>query len=125
MVEPIEPVKGAAFPFRIDPRSGGVATTEGPAKIKENLAHLLLSRAGERVMLREYGGGVSQLFQENINDGLIAVARLQIGGAMLRFEPRALPQEVHVVDREGELLLVVAYLQAGVPNIQSVAIALG
>ena len=125
MVEPIEPVKGAAFPFRIDPRSGAVATAEGAAKVKENLEHLLLSHAGERVMLREYGGGVSQLHQENINDGLVAVARLQIGGAMLRFEPRALPQEVHVVDREGELLLVVTYLQAGVPNIQSVAIALG
>ena len=84
MAEPIEPVKGAAFPFAIDPRSGGVATTEGAAKVKENLEHLLLSHAGERVMLREYGGGVSQLYQENINDGLIAVARLQIGGAMLR-----------------------------------------
>jgi uncharacterized protein len=125
MAEPIEPVKGTAFPFAIDPRSGGVATTEGAAKVKENLEHLLLSHAGERVMLREYGGGVSQLFQENINDGLIAVARLQIGGAMLRFEPRALPQDVHVVDRDGELLLVVTYLQAGTPGIQSVAIALG
>jgi phage baseplate assembly protein W len=125
MVEAIEPVKGAAFPFRIDPRSGGVATAEGAAKVKQNVEHLLLSRAGERVMLRDYGGGVTQLLQENINEGLVAVARLQIGGAMLRFEPRALPQEVRVVDREGELLLVVAYLQAGVPNIQSVAIALG
>lgn len=125
MADPIAPVKGLAFPFRIDPRSGGVAIAEGPSKLRENLQHLLLTRVGERVMLREYGGGVSQLLQENINEGLIAVARLQIGGAMLRFEPRAVPQDVHVVDRAGELWLIVTYLQAGVPDIQSVAIALG
>ena len=125
MADAMEQVKGPAFPFRIDPRSGGVATSDGASKLEENLEHLLLSRAGERVMLREYGGGVSQLFQENVNDGLLAVARLQIGGAMLRFEPRAMPQDLRVVDRDGELLLIVTYLQAGAPGIQSIAIELG
>jgi Bacteriophage baseplate protein W len=118
----IPTLRGFAFPFRIDPRSGGIAATEGPPKLGENLQHLLLTRVGERLMLRDYGGGVSQLVQENINDGLLAVARLQIGHAILRFEPRVLPQEVAVIPNEGELTLRVQYIQAEVPALQAAVI---
>ena len=115
-------IRGFTFPFRIDPRSGGVAITEGDEKYKENLKHLLLTRIGERVMLRQYGGGVTPLFQENINDGLIAVARHQISKSILRFEPRILPQEVSVIPKNGELYLRVIYIQADQPGLQTTVI---
>jgi uncharacterized protein len=115
-------IRGISFPFRIDSRSGGVAITEGDDKFKENLKHLLLTRVGERVMLRQYGGGVTQLLQENINDGLIAVARHQISKAILRFEPRILPQEVSVIAKEGELFLRVIYIQANKSGLQTTLI---
>jgi uncharacterized protein len=118
-------LRGFAFPFRIDPRSGGVASTEGADKLKENLKHLLLTRIGERVMLRGYGGGVTQLLHENINDGLIAVARHQISRAILTFEPRVLPQEVTVIPRNGELFLRVLYIQADMPGLQTAVIPIG
>ena len=115
-------IRGFAFPFRIDARTGGVAITEGDAKLKDNLKHLLLTRIGERVMLREYGGGVTQLLHENINDGLIAVARHQIGKSILRYEPRVLPQEVTVIPKDGELYLRVSYIQADLPGLQTTVI---
>jgi uncharacterized protein len=115
-------IRGISFPFRIDPRSGGVAITEGDDKFKENLKHLLLTRVGERLMLRQYGGGVTQLLQENINDGLIAVARHQISKAILQFEPRILPQEVSVIAKEGELFLRVIYIQANKSGLQTTII---
>ena len=115
-------IRGFAFPFRIDARTGGVAITEGDAKLKENLKHLLLTRIGERVMLREYGGGVTQLLHENINDGLIGVARHQIGKSILRYEPRVLPQEVVVIPKDGELYLRVSYIQADLPGLQTTVI---
>jgi phage baseplate assembly protein W len=118
-------LRGVAFPFRIDPRSGGVAATEGPDKLTENLERLLLSRIGERLMVRDYGGGVSQLLQENINDGLIALARQQVGQAMLRYEPRALPEDITVLPRDGELFLRIRYLQAEEPGVQTTAIRIG
>lgn len=118
------PLRGFAFPFRIDPRSGGVAATEGAGKLQENLEHLLLSRVGERLMVRDYGGGVSQLLQENINDGLLAVARLQVSHAILRYEPRVLPQDVGVVGDGGSLWLRVQYVQAEDPGVQTTAIPL-
>ena len=121
----IAPLRGVAFPFRIDPRTGGVAATEGPRKLQENLERLLLTRAGERLMLRDYGGGVSALLQENINDALVAVARQQVGQAILRFEPRVLPQDIAVVPHEGELYLRVRYLQAEDPGVATAAIRVG
>jgi uncharacterized protein len=119
------PLKGVAFPFRIDPRTGGTAVTAGPRKLAENLQHLLLSRIGERVMLRDYGGGVSQLVQENVNDALVAIARQQVGAAILRYEPRVIPQDIAVVPRGAELFLRIRYLQAEEPGVRTAAIRIG
>jgi phage baseplate assembly protein W len=125
MPDGANPLRGVAFPFRIDPRSGSVAATEGPDKLTENLERLLLSRIGERLMVRDYGGGVSQLLHENINEGLIAVARQQVGQAMLRYEPRALPEDIAVLPRDGELFLRIRYIQAEEPGVQTTAIRIG
>ncbi len=115
-------IRGFAFPFRVDSSTGGVAATEGPEKLRENLKHLLLTRIGERVMRRQYGGGVTQLLHENINDGLIAVARHQISKGILRFEPRVLPQEVAVIPQNGQLYLRITYIQADMSGLQTAVI---
>jgi phage baseplate assembly protein W len=120
--ETLTELRGVAFPFRVDPRSGRVATSAGADKLEDNVEHLLLTRIGERLVSRDYGGGVTQLFQENVNDGLIAVARHQISRALLRFEPRVLPQEVSVRARGAELFLVVRYLQGLTPSLQTTVI---
>jgi uncharacterized protein len=118
-------LSGVAFPFRIDPRTGGTAVTSGAPKLTENLRRLLLSRIGERVMLRDYGGGVSQLLQQNINDALVAIARQQVGAALLRYEPRVVPQDIAVIPRDGELFLRIRYLQAEEPGVRTAAIRIG
>jgi phage baseplate assembly protein W len=115
-------LRGTAFPFRIDPRSGAVATSAGAAKLEDNVEHLLLTRIGERTAVREYGGGVTQLFQENVNDALIEVARHQIARALLRFEPRVLPDEISLHPRDGELLLLVRYFEGETPAVQTTVI---
>jgi phage baseplate assembly protein W len=117
-------VSGFAYPFSIDPRTGGVASASGDDKLRQNLKHLLLTRIGERVMLRQYGGGVTQLLQENINDGLLAVAKHQIARAVVTYEPRVMLQEITVIPGNGVLILRMTYLQAGTPGLQSVAIPL-
>jgi phage baseplate assembly protein W len=119
------PLSGVGFPFRIDPRSGRVATAGGTDKLTQNLQRLLLTRAGERVMLRDYGGGVNQLLQENINDALVTVARQQVGQAILRYEPRVVPQDIGVVSRDAELFLRVVYLQGEDPGVRTAAIRIG
>jgi uncharacterized protein len=118
-------IRGISFPFRVDPRTGGIAVSAGPTKLRENVVHLLLTRVGERPMLREYGGGVTQLFQENVDEGLVAIAQHQVVKAMLRFEPRVLPQQVSVVEAEpGTLLLRVQYVETTQPGVQQALIRL-
>lgn len=125
MAETVTELRGVAFPFRIDPGSGRVATSADAEKLEDNVEHLLLTRIGERTASRDYGGGVTQLFQENVNDGLIEVARHQISRALLRFEPRILPQEVSVRARGAELFVVVRYIQAVSPSVQTTVIPIG
>jgi phage baseplate assembly protein W len=116
---------GLAFPFAIDPRTGAVATASGNDKLRQNLKHLLLTGIGERLMQRQYGGGVTQLLQENLNDGLIAVAKHQIARAVVTYEPRVMLQEITAIPGNGTLTLRMTYLQAGTPGLQTVAIPLG
>jgi uncharacterized protein len=123
--EALPELRGVAFPFRIDPRSGRVATSARAEKLEDNVEHLLLTRIGERVVARSYGGGVTQFFQENVNDGLIAVARHQLSRALLRFEPRVLPQEIDVRARDGELFLLVSYVEGETPGAQTAVFPIG
>lgn len=115
---------GFAFPFRIDPDTGAVARTEGDAKLRENIRQLLLTNVGERLMLREYGGGARQLLHENINDGLLAVTRHLLTRALLRFEPRVLPTELTIIPRDGELYIRLRYTVVDTAETQTVAIPL-
>ena len=66
---------------------------------------------------------MTQLLHENVNDGLIAVARHQITKSLLQFEPRVLPQEVSVIDQNDVLWLRVRYLVAGTPGLQTALIS--
>jgi uncharacterized protein len=116
---------GAAFPFGIDPRTGGVAVAHGSPKLRQNLEHLILTGVGERFMAREYGGGLGQMLQANINDGLLAVARHRITGAIVRYEPRVLPHDIAVIGRGAELLIRVEYVEAGDPSIRTAVVAVG
>lgn len=118
------PIQGFAFPFAIDSRTGGVATAAESEKLQQNIKHLLLTHIGERAMLRTYGGGVSGLYQESINDGLLAVAQHQVAKAMLQFEPRLVPQEIRVTANEGQLYLVVRYLEPNTQALQQAIIPL-
>lgn len=117
-------IRGISFPFCIDPRSGGVAISEGNEKIQQNLKHLLLTGIGERVMVRQYGGGARQLLFENINDGLIAIAQHQLTRAILTFEPRVLPQEVSVLSHteDGQVFIRIRYIQADKQGMQIINI---
>ncbi len=118
-------LRGFAFPFRIDSRTGGVAVTEGAdRKLQENLKHLLLTRVGERVMLRNYGGGVTDLLHEPINNALMGLARHQITKAILQFEPRVLPEDVAVIPQEAELYLRVEYIHAESQSTETAVIPL-
>jgi Bacteriophage baseplate protein W len=94
--DPNREPRGFAFPFRFDPLSGGIAWAEGPAKLHDNVMHLLQTNPGERVMRRTYGGGLRDLVQDPNDDVLRALAQHRIGKAIADHEPRIRPLRITV-----------------------------
>jgi phage baseplate assembly protein W len=87
---------GFAFPFRIapsgpagGPRLAGVRRAAGAEKIRDDVRHLLLTRVGERLMLRAYGGGVQHSLQEPKSSTLRALVRHEIEQALRVYLPDA------------------------------------
>ncbi|WP_067463982.1 GPW/gp25 family protein [Actinomadura macra] len=100
---------GPAFPFRIE--SGGVARAVDDDKVEADLRHLLAGRAGERVMLRDYGTAVPARLQEPGSASLAPLLRRDIERALGRFMPEVrLTAPVRVVVNEERLTVVIEYV---------------
>lgn len=111
MAEP----RGAAFPFRVDPQTGGVAWTTGMDKIRDNLRILLATRLGERPMLRDFGSRVHSLVHEPNDDVTADLMRKQAHEAVVRWERRVVVTRARLVRNDGELRLVLEYVHSDRP----------
>jgi phage baseplate assembly protein W len=88
------PITGFAFPFAIDPATGGVRTLSDDDKLRANIIHIVLTNVGERIMRRRYGGGVRQLVQDPNDQILATLIQHQIGKTVGQLEPRVLLQNL-------------------------------
>jgi uncharacterized protein len=86
------PIMGFAFPFAIDPTTGGVKTLSDDDKLRANIVHIVLTNVGERIMRRSYGGGVRQLVQDPNDQILSTLIQHQIGKTVGQLEPRVILQ---------------------------------
>lgn len=120
-----EVIQGFAFPFRIDPATGGVAAQQGGDKLRENVIHIVLTTVGERVMRRDYGGGARRLLQDPNNDALRAIARREIGRGIERNEPRVEVKAVDVEQDGATLFITVLYTVRVTRETQTVSVPIG
>jgi phage baseplate assembly protein W len=118
-----EEIRGFSIPFRIGP-GGGVAQESEAEKLKENIIHILLTGVGERVMRRDYGGGIRQLVHDPNNDALRALVQHQIGKSIGQWEPRVLLQSVTVTQQDSTLIAHVDYIVRRTREPQSVSVPL-
>ena len=106
---------GVAYPFRINPDTGGVAWSHGPVKVREDLRILLGTRFGERPMLRDYGSRLHTLVHEP-NDNVTAdLMRKQAHEALVRWERRVIVTRAALDRRNGDLSLIVNYIHSDQP----------
>lgn len=120
------PIRGFSMPFRIDPATGGVAVQEDETeKLKENIIHILLTGVGERVMRRDYGGGMRQLVHDPNNEALRAVVQHQIARTIGRWEPRVLLQSVTVSQEDGTLVATLQFLVRQTQQQESLSVPIG
>lgn len=89
-MNPLDDVRGAAFPFRIDPVTGRVAVTEGEAKVADDVRVIIGTRLGERPLLRTFGTRIPGLVHDPDDDVLVRIALDQAVEALLQWEPRIL-----------------------------------
>jgi uncharacterized protein len=90
----LDAVAGPAFPFRIDPATGRVATADGDAKVMQNVRVLLATRLGERPLQRDYGTRLPGLVHDPNDEVIVDIAVQQAREAIMRWEPRVVPAEV-------------------------------
>jgi phage baseplate assembly protein W len=111
-VSDIDLVLGIGVPFGIDPTTGGVATTSGADKIRQNLRVLLTTRTGERPMQRDFGTRIPTLAFEPNDDVLVDLIETQARQAMLQWEPRVIVTNTALVNRNdtGYLELEIDYV---------------
>jgi phage baseplate assembly protein W len=110
-----DPIAGPSFPFRIDPTTGGVAWAFGTDKLRQNIRLIIGTRYGERPMLRDFGTRVHQLVHDP-NDAVLAdLLKQQVHQSLLQFEPRILLTQTSVQQSEGELHMVLNYMQTTAP----------
>ena len=102
------PLRGLALPFRIT--GGRVAVAEDTRKAEDDLRHLLTTRVGERMLRRDYGGGMHQYLHQADNQAIRALLRHGVELALRNHLPQLqLAGPVRVVHGEGELRVLIDY----------------
>lgn len=111
----IDEIQGMAFPFRIDPETGGVSWMTGAEKIRQNVRLILGTRHGERPMLRDFGSRLHSLVHEP-NDAVLAdILKNQAQQVLLQWEPRILALQTRVEQTQSDVRVHIAYVHSDAP----------
>jgi|SRR3972149_8671578 len=118
-------VRGVAFPFSIDPATGGVAWASGREKIRQDVRLMLSTRYGERPMLRDFGTRLHSLLHDPNDDVLADLLRNQVQETLIQWEPRILVTEIQIEQQEGEVRLRLDYIHTSEPVTGQMILPLG
>ena len=101
--------RGIAFPF-------GKSATSFPAEVsdadlvKESIQQIILTSPGERVMRPDFGSNAYAFVFENNDEILAELIKAEVVGALGRYEPRAIIQEVAVEREDSQVVITVAFI---------------
>lgn len=102
--------RGWAFPFRVDPATGGVATTSAEDNIRQSITLILGTRPGERQMMPEFGCRIHELMFSAHTQATASLVSFHVQQALVRWEPRIDVIEVKAVPQvHGKLQVSVRY----------------
>lgn len=87
--------RSMSFPPRVD-ANGRFAWSEGTRNVHESIKIILLTEAGERLMLPEFGAGLKRFLYEPNTVATRHLIEEQITRSLEQWEPRIQIQEVNV-----------------------------
>ena len=91
---------GWKFPVQVDRTTGRIQTSSYEEDIKEAIGIIMMTRKGERMMMPEFGCGIQDYVFETIDASSLAGMEREILYALIRWEPRIIEPEVHIVQDE-------------------------
>ena len=118
-------IRGPAFPFGIDPATGGIAWSAAPGKLTENVRLILTTRHGERPMNRDFGTRIHSLVHEPNDGGLARLIAKQARETLMQLEPRIIVTDVKFQQKGPELILELHYVLADDPQAEIMYVHLG
>lgn len=80
--------RGWAFPVRLDPKTGAVATAEFEDDVRQSIRIILGTAPGERVMRPDFGCGIYDMVFEIIDSTSLTRITNLVTEALTRYEPR-------------------------------------
>ena len=80
--------RGWAYPFRLEPATGRVATIADEEDIEQSIRIILVTAKGERVMRPNFGCGIHDLVHGVIDMATIAQIKREVAGALRLYEAR-------------------------------------
>lgn len=121
----LEDIQGIAFPFRIDPVSGGVTIARGRDKLRQNVRLILGTRLGERPMQRDFGTRIPSLVHDPNDEVLADLLQNEARQALLQWEPRVLITEMFLEQNAGEVRMRLNYIYTGEQIADQMVLPLG
>ena len=105
--------RGWAYPFRVEPASGRVATVADEADIRESILIILKTAKGERAMRPDFGCGIHNLVFAAIDTATLAQVKRDIEDALRTYEARLVvtgvkPRAGNLLN--GELIIEIDYV---------------
>jgi phage baseplate assembly protein W len=94
--------RGWAFPFRVEPASGRVATAADEEDISQSILIILKTAKGERAMRPDFGCGIHNLVFAAIDTATLAQVKRDVSDALRDYEARIVVTGVQA--RAGDLL---------------------
>ena len=104
--------RGWAYPVHLDSVTGGVATAEYEADIRQSIFIILETSPGERVMRPDFGCGIHDLVFEVIDAATLTRIEMVVGDALGKYEARIEVLRVQVDPfhaADGQLLIELEY----------------
>lgn len=117
-------VSGPAFPFAIDPHTGGVALVHDEPKLVDNVRLILSTRLGERPMIRTFGSPLRALVNEPNDGGLGRLITRYARETLMQLEPRIRVLDVQFRSDGGEAQLELRYATADRPDVRLLLVPL-
>lgn len=115
--------RGIAFPFQKGEQSFPLETTDD-ALVRQSIEQILMTTPTERVMRPTFGCNLQQFVFENNDEVLPQLLRMEIAGAIGKWEPRAVVQDIGFdKPRDNELVVTVNFIVAATGTLDAVTVA--